>query len=160
MKQKKTRKMSIRALKKVRLQVKQALIKRGSKKNHKPSVAQAQSWFNVLNKALFDERLKMPSMDIKQLKNAMGECTCIWDARKIKCPKNELPVDHVDSEDVKFSITLRTKFDTWKDFIETLAHEMVHLHQMTIDRDPTSNHNANFYKWRPKFKKFNLALSL
>mgnify|MGYP003325392693 CR=1 FL=1 len=50
------------------------------------------------------------------------------------------------------------KFKSWKDFIETLAHEMVHLYQMQIAKDPYSNHNNNFYKFRDKFKQYGLAL--
>jgi len=40
---------------------------------------------------------------------------------------------------------LASKFRTWKDFIETLAHEMVHLYQMQIQKDPYANHNKRFY---------------
>ena len=59
---------------------------------------------------------------------------------------------------VTYYIQLHLKFDSWKDFIETLAHEMVHLYQMTVIKDPYSNHNANFYKFVPKFKKIGLKL--
>ena len=46
-----------------------------------------------------------------------------------------------------------------KDFIETLAHEMVHLYQMTWLKDPYSNHNKNFFAWKNKFKYAGLNLS-
>ncbi|HAI40644.1 MAG TPA: SprT-like family protein, partial [Maribacter sp.] len=51
------------------------------------------------------------------------------------------------------------KFPTWKEFIETLAHEMVHLYQMAWLKDPYSNHNANFFAWKNKFKLAGLNLS-
>ena len=52
----------------------------------------------------------------------------------------------------------RCKFKNFKDFIETLAHEMVHLYQMTVLKDQYSNHNANFYKFLPKFEAVGLSL--
>jgi hypothetical protein len=160
MKSKKQRKMSVKAVKKVRFQVKQALVKRADVKNFKPTVAQAQSWFNILNKGIFNSRLTMPEMELRRLKDCWGQCFCIWDARKVKSVNERaLPVDQIPHPAVTFKIELRTKYETWKDFIETLAHEMVHLYQMTVDRDIYSNHNANFYRWRNRFKSLGLRLS-
>ena len=159
MKLKKQRKISVKAVKKVRYQVKQALVKRAGIKNYRPTLAQAQSWFRILNKGLFENRLHMPPMELRQLTDCLGQCFCIWDARKIKAVNNRaLPVDQLPHKGIEFKIELRKRFDTWKDFIETLAHEMVHLHQMTIDRDIYSNHNANFYRWRNKFNRLGLGL--
>jgi len=152
--------MSIKAVKKVRYQVKQALVKRAGIKNHRPSVAQAQSWFNILNRGLFDGRLAMPPIELRRMRDCYGQCLCIWDARKVKAiNERAIPVDKIPHPSVEFKIELRQKYDTWKEFIETLAHEMVHLYQMTVDRDIYSNHNANFYRWRNKFKQFGLGLS-
>ena len=58
-----------------------------------------------------------------------------------------------------YSIELHCKFDSWKDFIETLAHEMVHLYQMTVIKDPYSNHNKNFYAFSEKFKTVGFLLT-
>ena len=58
-----------------------------------------------------------------------------------------------------YFIELHCKFPKWKDFIETLAHEMVHLYQMTWLKDPYSNHNANFFAWKNKFKNAGLNLT-
>lgn len=160
MKRAKKKQLSVKAVKKVRYQVKQALVKRADVKNFKPTVSQAQSWFNILNRGLFNSRLIMPKMELRRLKGCWGQCFCIWDARKVKTVNERaLPVDQLPNSAVAFKIQLRTKYDTWKDFIETLAHEMVHLYQMTIDRDIYSNHNANFYRWRNKFKQVGLKLS-
>ena len=152
--------MSIKAVKKVRYQVKQALVKRAGIKNHRPSVAQAQSWFNILNRGLFDGRLVMPPIELRRMRDCYGQCLCIWDARKVKAVNERaLPVDKLPHPAIEFKIELAQRYDTWKVFIETLAHEMVHLYQMTVDRDIYSNHNANFYRWRNKFKQFGLRLS-
>lgn len=48
------------------------------------------------------------------------------------------------------------KYDTKKDFIETLAHEMIHLHQFLIN--DTGNHNKLFYSFKPKLKYVGLNL--
>jgi hypothetical protein len=160
MKRGKKRKLSIKAVKRVRYQVKQALVKRAEVKNFKPTVAQAQSWFNILNRGLFSSRLTLPEIRLKKLKDCYGQCLCLWDARKVKSTSERtIPVDKLPNPEIEFRIELLQKYETWKMFIETLGHEMVHLYQMTIDRDIYSNHNANFYRWRNKFKQVGLKLS-
>ena len=52
------------------------------------------------------------------------------------------------------------RFETWRTFIETLAHEMVHQWQVEILKDPTANHNKNFFAWREKFSKYKMELGL
>ena len=64
-----------------------------------------------------------------------------------------------DKTDITFAIEMHTKYPTFRDFVETLAHEMVHLYQMTVLKDPYSNHNANFYSFKNKFKSAGLTLS-
>ena len=159
MKLTKQRKISVKAVKKVRYRVKQALVKRADVKNHKPTVAQCQSWFNILNKGLFEGKLVLPPIEIRQLKICKAQCIMLWDARSVKCPEGEIPA-HSDHPSIEYKIEMASKYDTWKDFIETLAHEMVHLYQMTVTKDRTANHNASFYSWRGKFKQFGLRLSL
>ena len=44
-----------------------------------------------------------------------------------------------------------------KEFVETLAHEMIHLWQMNHVGD-TGNHNKLFYSFRPKLNKLGLDL--
>lgn len=159
MKGKKQRKLSRHAVAKVRYQVKEALKQKSSVRNYRPTIASINSWFNTLNKGIFNSKLHTPKFRIKRLKGCYAQCICVWDARAVKCPSNELPVGQ-DHPSIEFVIEMKTVYITWKDFIETLAHEMVHLYQMTVDLDPTSNHNINFYKWRPTFKRFGLGLSL
>lgn len=154
----KKKQLSVKAVKKVRYRVKQALVKRADVKNHKPTVAQCQSWFNILNKGLFENKLALPPIEIKQLKTCQGQCVMSWDARAVKCAEGEIPA-HSDHPSIAYKIEMKSKYDTWKDFIEILAHEMVHLYQMTVAKDRTANHNASFYCWRNKFKRFGLKLS-
>ena len=53
-----------------KLRVKKALKKREGVRNFKPTVAQAQSWFSVQNRALFGNRLWMPDIYVKGIHNA------------------------------------------------------------------------------------------
>jgi hypothetical protein len=50
-----------------------------------------------------------------------------------------------------------TKYDTKKDFLDTLAHEMVHLYQFTQLND-NGAHNKLFYSFSPKLKVVGLKL--
>ena len=160
MKGKRERKISLKAVHKVRYQVKQALVKRGEIKNHRPTVAQAQAWFAILNKGIFNSVLEMPEIRVERMRGALGECVCTWNAKKFKVPQEQLPCRFLPNKNIKIYIRLKPIFRTWKEFIETLAHEMVHLYQMTILKCPYSNHNADFYAWRNKFKMFGLGLCL
>jgi hypothetical protein len=49
------------------------------------------------------------------------------------------------------------KYDNKKDFLETLAHEMVHLYQFTQIND-NGAHNKLFYSFKPKLKSVGLKL--
>ena len=86
-----------------------------------------------------------------------GICIADWDNRKCRAGRFNQGVIpyHVP---IDYRIELHNNYPTWKDFIETLAHEMVHLYQMQVWKDPYSNHNANFYSWRKKFKALNFRL--
>tara|TARA_R100000697_G_C5443201_1_gene195685 strand:+ start:115 stop:423 length:309 start_codon:yes stop_codon:yes gene_type:complete len=100
----------------------------------------------------------MTEIHIKKLHKDWGRCVANWDNRKTpkgKFDQRKIPY-HID---VEFYIELHCKFPTWKDFIETLAHEMVHLYQMTWNKDPYSNHNSNFFAWKNKFKLAGLGLT-
>jgi hypothetical protein len=56
-----------------------------------------------------------------------------------------------------FCLEMQQKYPNKKEFLTTLAHEMIHLWQQTIKKD-TGNHNSLFYSFRPKFKKYGLSL--
>ena len=129
-----------------------------NKVGYKPTAVQAYHWFRVINRGLFNSRLPMVDITIRKLHKDWGRCVANWDNRKTprgKFDQRKIPY-HID---VEFYIELHCKFPTWKDFIETLSHEMVHLYQMTWLKDPYSNHNANFFAWKSKFKLAGLPLS-
>ncbi len=101
-------------------------------------------WFRYINRAVFNNEL--PNFDKiiikKWLKQAMGQVCAYPD----KDPK-------------RFELEMLRKYNTKRDFIETLAHEMIHLYQFALKKD-TGNHNRIFYSFRPRFKFIGLGLSL
>ena len=106
---------------------------------------------------MFNNKLPGCYIEIKKLHYDWGRCVVDWDNRKT--PKGRfnqriIPY-HIPTT---YRIELHSKYPRWKDFIETLAHEMVHLYQMQIMKDPYSNHNQNFYSFRNKFKAVGLRL--
>ena len=140
-----------------RFRVKNALKKREHIKTYRPTLPVAQSWFRTLNRGLFGGRLVEPDIHIGKLHHDWGRCIVDWDNRKCRAGtynQNVIPY-HVP---LYYRIELHCKFKSWKDFIETLAHEMVHLYQMQVFEDPYSNHNDNFYAFRSKFKRLGLKL--
>jgi hypothetical protein len=74
-------------------------------------------WFRYINRAVFDNQL--PDFDKiiikKWLKKAMGQVCAYPD----KNPK-------------RFELEMLKKYHSKRDFIETLAHEMIHLYQFAL----------------------------
>jgi hypothetical protein len=100
-------------------------------------------WFRYINRAVFNNELpKFDNIIIKKwLKRAMGQ-VCAYPDRNPK----------------RFELEMLRKYHTKRDFIETLAHEMIHLYQFALKKD-TGNHNSTFYSFRPRFKFIGLGLS-
>ena len=154
-KQKKARKHKTKTLKK---QFKQVLTVKEDVKGYKPTPMVVLHWYRRLNQMLFSNRLPSVEIHIKKLHHDWGRCVADWDNRQCRKGTYDQRVIPYDKADVFYRIELHCKFPKWKDFIETLAHEMVHLYQMTVLKDPYSNHNANFYAFVPKFKSAGLRL--
>jgi hypothetical protein len=125
---------------------------------YKPTPLSTAHWYRKLNQMLFNNKLSGCEIQIRKLHNDWGRCVADWDNRKCRKGTFNQRVIPYDKCDVFYRIELHCKFPKWKDFIETLAHEMVHLYQMTVIKDPYSNHNQNFYAFVPKFKAFGLRL--
>jgi len=82
--------------------------------------------------------------DLKQKEQAYGFC-------------------HITDDDLnrprEFLIELDTSMkNSFRQILIWLAHEMVHLYQMTVIKDPYSNHNDSFYSFKESFKKVGLKL--
>ena len=144
--------------KSLKIRVKNALKKRAHIKAYRPSLPVAQSWFRTLNRGLFGGRLIEPPIHIGRLMGDWGRCCANWDNRKTRRGTYDQKVIPYDIAEITYSLELHSKFPSWKDFIETLAHEMVHLYQMQVMEDPYANHNQNFYSFKSRFKMHGLAL--
>ena len=141
----------------LKLRVKKALARRKNVKHFTPTVEQCQSWFRTLNRGMFGRNLIEPIIAVRSMRFDWGLCIADWDNRKCRAgtfDQRVIPY-HVP---ISYRIELHNKFPRWKDFIETLAHEMIHLYQMQVWKDPYSNHNSNFYSWKNYFKQHNLRL--
>ena len=142
----------------IKFRVKNALKKRQHIKIYRPTLPVTQSWFRTLNRGLFSGRLVEPELFVKRLVGDWGRCVANWDNRKERRGTYNQRVIPYAKADIEYRLELHCKFPNWKDFIETLAHEMVHLYQMQVMEDPYSNHNHNFYSFRSRFKQFGLTL--
>ena len=148
-----------RRQKTLRFRVKKALEKRKNIKKFTPTIEQCQSWFRIFNRGMFGGNLIEPEFTVRSMKFDWGLCIADWDNRKCRKGRfNQRVIPYHLGEHLEYRIELHNKFPTWKDFIETLAHEMVHLYQMQVWKDPYSNHNEHFYSWRNKFKQHGLKL--
>ena len=132
---------------------------RKNTRNFRPTHSIVVTWFKHLNKGLFGNQLPTVPMYLVRMTNDWGRCWANWDNRKCRKGSYDQSVIPYDKTDVTFAIEIHTKYPTFRDFVETLAHEMVHLYQMTVIKDPYSNHNANFYAFKNKFKSAGLTLS-
>jgi len=144
----------------LKLRVKKALYRRKNVKYFTPTIEQCQSWFGILNRGMFGRNLVAPEFNVRRMIYDWGLCIVDWDNRKCRAGRfNQRIIPYHLGDHLDYKIELHNKFPTWKDFIETLAHEMVHLYQMQVWKDPYSNHNSYFYSWKNYFRLHGLKLS-
>ena len=120
-----------------------------SNRKYKTTYKDIKKYFNVINKALF-KNLLQPFNDIQIKKIYKDESkkfcygqvtTWVWERKGTQ----------------QFWLEMLPTYRNKKEFVETLAHEMIHLWQMNIKGD-TGNHNKLFYSFRPKLNKLGLDL--
>ena len=143
----------------MKIKLENTLTRRKNVSNFKPTHSIMVTWFKHLNKGLFGNKLPAVPLYLVRMNDDWGRCWANWDNRKCRKGTYDQSVIPYDKTEVTFAIELHSKYPTFKDFVETLAHEMVHLYQMTVLKDPYSNHNANFFAFRNKFKSAGLTLS-
>ena len=103
-----------------------------------------RNYFKIFNKSLFKNVLNsFNNVKIKRIVRGSGQCVEYISHRK---------------GTNFFVLEMMPKYKNKMEFLNTLAHEMVHLWQQTIKKD-TGNHNKFFFSFRDKFKKLNLKLS-
>lgn len=156
---KRTSKKTVSVRKQLKIRLENTLTRRKNIRNFKPTHSILITWFKHLNKGMFGNKLPVVPLYLVRMTNDWGRCWANWDNRKCRKGTYDQSIIPYDKTDVTFAIELHSKYPTFKDFVETLAHEMVHLYQMTVLKDPYSNHNANFFSFRDKFKSAGLNLS-
>ncbi|MDB9799789.1 SprT-like domain-containing protein [Candidatus Pelagibacter sp.] len=103
-----------------------------------------RNYFKIFNKSLFKNALNsFNNVKIKRIVRGSGQCV-----EYISCRKGTN----------FFVLEMMPKYKNKMEFLNTLAHEMIHLWQQTIKKD-TGNHNKLFFSFRNKFKRLNLKLS-
>jgi len=120
-----------------------------SNRKYKTTYKDIKKYFNVINKALFKNILQpFNDIQIKKIykdetkKFCYGQVTTwVWERKGTQ----------------QFWLEMLPSYRNKKEFVETLAHEMIHLWQMNIKGD-TGNHNKIFYSFRPKLNKIGLDL--
>ena len=120
-----------------------------SNRKYRTTYKDIKKYFNVINKALFKNVLQpFNDIQIKKIykdetkKFCYGQVTTwVWERKGTQ----------------QFWLEMLPTYRNKKEFVETLAHEMIHLWQMNIKGD-TGNHNKLFYSFRPKLNKLGLDL--
>lgn len=120
------------------------LTKKSSKRKYRTKYIDIKRYFIMINELVFDNKLSpFNKVYIKQLRNrTLGQViTYDWERRGTR----------------EYELHMLPAYEDKQEFANTLAHEMVHLHQMANEGD-TGNHNALFYSYRSKLNKVGLDL--
>jgi hypothetical protein len=115
------------------------------KDKYRTTYKDIKKYFNLLNQGLFNNKLT-PFNDI-EIKNLYRQ-KCLGQVIELEWKRKGTRIYKLEMDKI---------FDNKKDFLDTLAHEMVHLYQFTVLKD-TGNHNKTFYKFNSKLKLIGLKL--
>ena len=100
-----------------------------------------KKWFKYINDVVFDGKLA-PFNDI-----------VIKDLRRQKCYGQVTQWEWKRKGTCVFHLEMNTCYKTKRQFIDTLAHEIVHLYQMRNAGDSGNHNNFLFYSFAPKMKR-------
>ena len=115
------------------------------KSKYKTTYKDIKKFFKMLNLGIFDNKLSpFNDIEIKELKFQ-------------RCMGQVVMYEYKGKGTRVYKLEMDKYYDSKRDFLDTLAHEMVHLYQFTHLND-TGNHNKSFYNFRPKLKYVGLKL--
>lgn len=118
----------------------------------RPSLEEAQYVYKLLNRDIFDNKLKMPTIKLAgRRRKYWGMC--------------EASFNMYDTGSW-CEIQLMDKWITIQWFVTVVAHEMCHQYQWDIDgpkrarkgKDFIMSHGPSFFKYRKKLKQHNIPL--
>ena len=114
-----------------------------SNRQYKTTYKDIKKYFKIINKSIF-KNILTPFNDI-QLKNIN------------KCVGQVVQWEFKGKGTNQFHLEMLPYYRNKKEFVDTLAHEMVHLYQM-VHKGDTGNHNRLFYSYRPKFNRIGIDI--
>ena len=115
-----------------------------SNRKYNTTYTDIKKYFRMLNQGIFDNKLgSFNDIEIKELKYS-------------KCMGQVIQLEWKRKGTKMYKLEMDKKYNTKKDFLETLAHEMVHLYQFLTN--DTGNHNKLFYSFSPKLQYIGLKL--
>jgi len=115
------------------------------RRKYKTTYKDIKLWYNYINTVIFDGKLS-PFNDV-----------IIRDLTRQRCIGQVVIHEWNRKGTKQFHLEMQKFYKDKKEFVDTLAHECVHLYQMANLGD-TGNHNAVFYSYRPKLKQIGLCL--
>lgn len=112
-----------------------------------PTQIQISRTYNIINDCIFDGKLRRPKIILKYMPDAWGICQGDLDDGSYPAFKPRCNY-----------IALNNSFDSYRHFIEVLAHEMVHQYQ--CEHLNKMDHGKTFWAWKVKFARYNMRLSI
>ena len=124
------------------------------RKSFRPSYADVDYAYGILNRHVFKNSLKKPTITLCQIKKAWGMCH--W--------------EDYEKNGSACTIQLSDKWFCPQWFMNTLAHEMAHQYQWDVYRwdyflqyhramnTNSEGHGPSFFMWRERFEYYGLSL--
>jgi predicted NAD/FAD-binding protein len=112
-------------------------------RTYKTTYKDIHKYFKIFNKLLFKGKL-IPFNDIKirKIHSTWAQFTEVFNNRK---------------KTVSYWLEILPEFPNRKEFLISLAHEMIHYSQILNGKQ--ASHNDYFFSFKNKFKKLNLTLN-
>jgi len=115
-----------------------------SKKVYRTTYKDIKIYFKLLNKLVFGS--KLPVFNDVEIKNLIRQ----------KCWGQVVVLENKNKGTALNRLEMDKYYETKKDFLDTLVHEMVHHYQFLYY--DSGRHNKLFYSFEPKIKKLGLIL--
>lgn len=119
------------------------LVKESKPGPFEPTIGEVVFWYDTLNEILFESKLP-------KLTGVIFCKTKYW--AEAYCHR------YKHGGKMRSEIRLSYHFKSFKDFLEILAHEMVHIWE--FDNFSCMTHGDKFFSWAPELKKLGLDMAV
>ena len=121
------------------------------KRCYRPSKREVNKIYNLINRYIFNSKLKRPKLNLGQRRHCWGICSGLYEP---------------SSTGAYCEISLSDKWFCIQWCITVLAHEMVHQYQWEVEgwhklregKYSIMNHSSSFYKWRKALARYDIPL--